>query len=147
VRAADLDSLFAGEIAPGVYRLRSRVSPEELAGRAAEHGWRLFHLDGRQIVDKVTFLRTAAAALAFPAYFGRNWDAFEESLTDLAWAPAQGYVILYDDVAPFATQAGADWRMALEILREATTTWHERGVPLLVLLRRTGEAIPGMPSL
>jgi hypothetical protein len=145
LRAADLDTLFTGGVTPGVYRLRSGVAPEELAARAAGHGWRLFHLDGRQIVDKATFLRTAAAALCFPAYFGHNWDAFEESLTDLAWAPAQGYMILYDDVAPFASQANEDWRMALAILREATATWQARGIPLIVLLRRTGGVVPGMP--
>src|SRR5258708_36947570 len=35
-----------------------------------------------------------AAALQFPCYFGENWDAFDECLTDLTWLPAEAYVLL-----------------------------------------------------
>jgi hypothetical protein len=29
-----------------------------------------------------------------PDYFGNNWDALEECLHDLTWAPASGYVLI-----------------------------------------------------
>jgi hypothetical protein len=147
LRAEDLDSLFTGVVTPGVYRLRSNVTPASLAVLAAEYGWRLFYLEGSQIVDKATFLAAAATALDFPSYFGYNWDAFEELINDLAWTPAQGYVILYDDVAPFATRSAPEWQVALEILREATANWQRRGVPLIALLRRAGGAAPDAPLL
>jgi hypothetical protein len=35
-----------------------------------------------------------ATALQFPDYFGENWDAFDECITDLEWLPADGYVLL-----------------------------------------------------
>jgi RNAse (barnase) inhibitor barstar len=35
-----------------------------------------------------------SAALQFPDYFGENWDAFEDCLTDLEWLPAVGYALL-----------------------------------------------------
>jgi hypothetical protein len=35
-----------------------------------------------------------AAAWQFPPYFGNNWDALEECLADLAWLPAQAYVLV-----------------------------------------------------
>lgn len=35
-----------------------------------------------------------AAAFEFPPYFGDNWDALDECITDLAWLPARvGYVL------------------------------------------------------
>jgi RNAse (barnase) inhibitor barstar len=38
-----------------------------------------------------------AAALQFPYYFGENWDAFDECLTDLEWLPADAYVLLIEN--------------------------------------------------
>lgn len=44
-------------------------------------------LDTRDAGDKATFLAACARDLAFPDYFGGNWDAFEECLRDLTGAP------------------------------------------------------------
>jgi Barstar (barnase inhibitor) len=35
-----------------------------------------------------------AAALQFPYYFGENWNAFDECMSDLDWLPGIGYLIL-----------------------------------------------------
>ena len=35
-----------------------------------------------------------AAALQFPDYFGENWDAVDECLTDLSWLPGRAYVLV-----------------------------------------------------
>jgi Barstar (barnase inhibitor) len=35
-----------------------------------------------------------AAAFQFPSYFGENWNAFDECITDLEWLPADAYVLL-----------------------------------------------------
>ncbi|MEH2455353.1 barstar family protein [Nostoc sp.] len=31
----------------------------------------------------ITFLSKSAEAMQFPTYFGANWDAFDEFITDL----------------------------------------------------------------
>ena len=134
-------------VSGGVYQLRGRVTVGAIAQQAARAGWRCFYLRGWRINDKATFLAECAEAMRFPGYFGHNWDALEECLTDLAWAPARGYVTVYEDAAPFAQQHPQDWRIALAILRDSAAAWQARGVPFVVLLRRGGRAAVGLPSL
>jgi RNAse (barnase) inhibitor barstar len=63
---------------------------------------RLVQLDGSLIDDKATFLAAVAEALAFPAYFGMNWDALNDCLrdvtepTEVVWAHSR----LYADIDP-----------------------------------------------
>ena len=33
------------------------------------------------------------AAMQFPYYFGENWNAFDECISDLSWVSAKGYMI------------------------------------------------------
>ncbi len=39
-------------------------------------------------------MQRVGTALNFPSYFGGNWDAFLDMLTDLSWTPAPRYVVL-----------------------------------------------------
>jgi RNAse (barnase) inhibitor barstar len=43
------------------------------------------------------FFDEVAAALQFPSYFGANWAALHDSLTDLSWLPADAYLIVIED--------------------------------------------------
>jgi hypothetical protein len=147
MKATRLTSLFTGVIRPGVYDFRSRVSPAQLLAMAADRSWRGFYLDGNTIHDKASFLQACAQSMAFPSYFGYNWDAFEEVITELAWAPARGYLLLYDDARHFAAQSPKDWAIARSILQDAVVDWQQRGVPFIVLLRRPGIAFSGFPAL
>ena len=142
-----LASIVAGNVTPGFYRFSSRAQPGNLARQLEAAGWRLFHLQGAHIEDKASFLQASARAMHFPAYFGQNWDAFEESINDLAWAPAPGYVLLFDDVARFASQSPEQWATAYDILHGAITRWQQNGVPMIVLLRGTGSRLRELPRL
>lgn len=147
MRAGDLAQIFAGAVAPGVYRFAAQIPPAVAAAAAEKYGWRFFYIDGRTVFDKSTFLATAAQAFGFPLYFGHNWDAFEEMVNDLSWAPGAGYLLLYDDVANFATNAPDEWAVALDILHHAVATWRAQGLPLIVLLRRLGREATALSSL
>jgi hypothetical protein len=147
VRRDQLAQLFNGAVAPGVYRLTGRIPCALLAEGADHFGWRFFYIDGSSVLDKATFLPAAAEAMDFPSYFGHNWDAFEEMVNDLSWAPGAGYLLLYDDVAHFATYAPAEWAVALDILQNAIANWRTQGLPMIVLLRRGGSALSELPRL
>jgi hypothetical protein len=66
-------------------------------------GWReagltAFRVRGRKMRTVDDLFDEMAAALQFPDYFGENWPAFDECLSDLDWLPrAVGIVVLIDD--------------------------------------------------
>ncbi len=133
-------ALLSGKTQPGVYRLPPRTSAETVKRAVEPAGWRVFVLDGNEISDKASFLSEAAQAMAFPKYFGKNWDAFEDLLNDLEWAPAKGYVVLYPHAGRFAK--APDWKTALSIFQIAVERWQKAGVPMYVLLGGVDGSLP-----
>ncbi len=141
-------ALLTGAVAPGIYRWTSRSRASAVVSRAAAAGWRCFHLDCVGVADKSAFLAASARAMAFPPYFGNNWDALEDSLRDLTWAPAErGYLVLFDGVARFADTRPAEFATALDILRSAVDSWRDTATPMTVLLRGAGRIVTGVPRL
>jgi RNAse (barnase) inhibitor barstar len=85
--------------------------------------------------NKQQFLAEVGQAFAFPDYYGRNWDAFEEMINDLSWIPATGYLLLYDHAHRFASSQPEAWQTAISILQSAAIRWQREGVPFYTLLR------------
>ena len=76
------------------------------------------------------FISKAAEAMQFPTYFGANWDAFDECITDLTWCPAERYVILYDYADIFAQAEPTQYQIALDILNSAKEHWEANNIIL-----------------
>ena len=143
----ELQQLLNSEGASGLYRIEASAEPETVRLLAEERGWRFFHVDGSQVEDKRSFIRTAGKAMDFPAYSGQNWDAFEESIRDLTWAPAPGYLVLFGEPDQFAARDPEQWGIAKSILENAVDTWRANDVPMVVLFRKAGRALPDVPWL
>lgn len=133
-----VQDVLAGKTPPGVYRFLGRRAPQAICGLADAAGWHCFHLDGTAIDSKAVLLDAIALAADFPAYCGKNWDALEECLRDLSWAPASGYLLLWDDARVLAKADPKAYATALNILESVSLYWESRGVPFIVLLRRSG---------
>jgi hypothetical protein len=133
-----LKAVLQQQLAPGVYRFPSRAALATLQAEAEEAGWRLFHLDGAAIHDKAGLLAAAKTALGMPGYVGNNWDAFEEAINDLSWAPAPGYAVIYDDAGNLDDHDPAAFATAVDILNTAAHNWQQEGKPFYALLRGAG---------
>jgi len=89
-----------------------------------------------------------ADVLQFPDYFGHNWDALEECLTDLEWRPAKGYVLLVTDAEQVLLRDEEDYATFLEVLSDAGEAWasgqpgmgSKRATPFHVLLVVSAQA-------
>lgn len=105
-----------------------------LAARCAEAsaaGARILLLDLAGCADKAGLLDRAALAFELPAWFGHNWDALADSLGDLSWIGAPGYLLVLGRWQAFAAAQPGLWDTLCEILaeaaqihRDAGTNWH-----------------------
>lgn len=97
-------------------------------------------IDLSACTDKATLLARFATALHFPAWFGHNWDALSDCLTDLSWLPARHYRIELSQ--PQTLRAGAPETLdtALDILAEAAEFWAGEGVVFEFVLSETPPA-------
>jgi Barstar (barnase inhibitor) len=81
-------------------------------------------LRGSRMITKLGLLDEFAAALQFPLYFGRNWDALEECLSDLEWLPADAYVfIISDAVLILKSEEQRDLVTFFDILLAVCRAW------------------------
>ena len=91
--------------------------------------------------DKVQLLKNLAVALGFPDWFGHNWDALEDCLTDLSWRDASAHVLLIENPKP-----GDDLGVLIDILRSSAESWAARGKPFFAIFVDPGHALP-LPAL
>ena len=112
----------------GVYRVTRTLELED-----AIRGTRLHfaRISLRGAADRDAILAALAQALAFPEWFGGNWDALEDCLTDLSWASAEGYVLVLTDTA--ATPAD-ELGILLDILGSAAEFWRARARPFFAVI-------------
>jgi hypothetical protein len=71
---------------------------------------------------KEAMLASIAHSLGFPDWFGGNWDALEDCLTDLSWRGDGARVFLFTH-----PKAGDDLGILFDVLAAAADFWKERG--------------------
>lgn len=96
--------------------------------------------------DKATLLARLAAALHFPDWFGHNWDALSDCLTDLSWLPARRYRIVLEQPEALGTAAPGTLATLMEILGESADFWAAEGVVFEFVLSPTPPADPSAPG-
>jgi len=64
-----------------------------------------------------------ARALDFPSYFGKNWDALEDCLTDLEWLSAESFVVIVTNADRVLASSAEDWKTCTAVLGAAAAHW------------------------
>jgi hypothetical protein len=88
----DLCYLLKDANGAGVYRLN--CSLDALHDSVQRADFALFEADIATAHGKGEVLAELARAIHAPDWFGHNWDALADTLSDLAWCEAPGYVLL-----------------------------------------------------
>jgi hypothetical protein len=130
-----VDDLLEGRHPSGVHALVAADAADDLAAAVGAQGWRCLALALEPTTAKAGLLSGLARAGGFPDRFGGNWDALQDGLRDLSWAPAEGYVVLLDGWAEWADRAPDDAAVLADVLGAAAAWWADNGTPFHALLR------------
>jgi RNAse (barnase) inhibitor barstar len=111
----------------GVYHMPAGAADSLIA--AAEHnGYFVFRVDLGKARDKDQLLETIGRNMAFPDWFGHNWDALLDCLADLGWRPAEGYMVMLEHCDGIHGRAEADFVQTLQVFEAAANEWREQGI-------------------
>jgi RNAse (barnase) inhibitor barstar len=128
----DLANALEDASAGGVFQLAADVRAVVRAAKDADLA--CFRIDVHAAHDKADLLAALAKGLSFPEWFGGNWDALADCLTDLEWHDVEGYVIVLDKAKHFVAGHEAAWAAALEVFRHAADYWRDEAVPFWVFV-------------
>ncbi len=120
----------------GVYRAPHARDIQD-ALRGSKLGIARIDLAGAK--GKDALLDRIARALEFPSWFGGNWDALEDCLTDLSWRGSAGLVLLFE-----AAEASDERGILVDILGSAAAFWAEQKRPFFAVFLG---AAPDLPPL
>ena len=88
-----------------------------------------FDIQGSSIATEEDLFFAIAKELRFPEYFGKNWDALDECLSDMQWLPSKGYVLFVRDAEQFWRRASRIAGAFVEAWLFAAEEWSRHGVP------------------
>ncbi|NBM20417.1 barstar family protein [Streptomyces sp. GC420] len=117
------------------------LAPALDAARAA--GLSVAVLDLGGVRGKAEFMERCARTLGLAEWFGRNWDALADSLTDPSTYPAdgRGLLLLVRGWQEYATARPQEWGTALDVFGDAVDRGRESGTGLAVLLALGHDAV------
>jgi hypothetical protein len=75
---------------------------------------------GARCRSKMALLREWSAALQFPEYFGENWDAFEECLSDLTWLRRKHCAVFVTNYDQMLASSLSSFKTFVSILSEVS---------------------------
>ena len=138
-----LAGLLAHHVEPGIYRWHGHFPVGDVRHTVEHAGWRFAEVDGWHHTTKAEFLEAIGKTLDFPDYYGQNFDALADCLTDVD--AGDGTVLLWDGWGALARAEPRAFNVALSVL--GTRVNADRGGPFAVLLRGDGPDVPGVRSL
>ena len=126
------DGLSSDPLPCGVYRvplgyLQSRIDQSALQ----DLQWHLFpHLEA---VTRESLLTALSETLSFPDYFGHNWDAAWDCLSEQVWPSGQLH-ILHLRIEADAFLAETDVQTFVELMDDACQHWAAQNTVCYVLI-------------
>lgn len=130
----------------GVYHLPT--SGREAMQRAAEAAGLVFHLvqldDTEDHEDALTRIGTA---LKFPEWYGVNFDALYDCLTDLSWQDTGATVIVLTGCDALKATAPEPWETLMNVFGSAAEYWQNEETPFWVFIDMRADGLAYLPTV
>jgi RNAse (barnase) inhibitor barstar len=126
----------------GIFQLAA--DPDEIAESAKAAGLSVFRLDLKNVAGKAGLLSRIAKEFNFPHWFGKNWDALNDCLSDLSWLDGNGWVIILESAKDFAEKEPEVFRTAVEVFQAVSDYWREAGKPFWVFVHGPADWASGL---
>jgi RNAse (barnase) inhibitor barstar len=127
-------AILRGEGYPNVYLLDRELTTADLEKLDRVEGTKLFAIDGSQINDCQSLFQQFATVMQFPAYFGHNWDALKDCLTELDGYEVDRYIITIDRLEKFINNDPSQWKTLLDVCKSVVEYWQDTDTPMSILL-------------
>jgi RNAse (barnase) inhibitor barstar len=140
-----IQTILADPGKAGVYHL-PHMDKKHIVAAAKASDFAVFRVNLTKVGDKAQMLAAIAKSLKFPEWFGHNFDALADCLGDMAWKPADGYLVLLEHCDGIHGKAEDDFASALNIFEQAANDWREESVPFWCLVEMQADGIAWMPT-
>lgn len=128
----------------GLYTLAPERRPGLEKGAAAAALCRR-QVDLGACATAATALAELGRALAFPDWYGANFDALNDCLSDPDWQPALGHLIFIDGLATLRNGDPEGFATLTQVLSAVAAERRESGHLFWLLLDTTARGVPALP--
>jgi RNAse (barnase) inhibitor barstar len=139
------EAILANVAKAGVYHM-PHTDKAAIVTAAKANGFGTFRVNLASATDKDALLTTVGKALAFPDWFGHNYDALADCLGDLDWHPAEGYLVMLEHCDGIHSRAETDFVKTLQVFEQTADDWREQGIAFWCLVEMQADGIAWLPS-
>jgi Barstar (barnase inhibitor) len=105
-------------------RTQSIVHEKVLTANELKHLKESFEVrqwDATKVTTKDEMLKQIGALWGFPSYYGQNWDALVDCLSDLSWIQGNRFAFVI-----LGSANGEDWETLLKCLHDVALRWRSQ---------------------
>jgi len=97
--------------------------------------------------DVPAALHQLGTDLSLPDWYGANFDALSDCLTDLGWQEAPGYVLLITGADDLCAADADGFATLNDVFSGVVESWREQGVPFWVFYDLRADGLATLPTL
>jgi RNAse (barnase) inhibitor barstar len=112
-------------VPPWILRLSGeKIDHGQTERTLAEYGITARVLNGGRMRTTDELFSEFSSRLDFPDYFGRNWDALDETLADLSWLPGLAYAVMIEEAGQLLEEEpGSETEVLFRLVEYVAEEW------------------------